>query len=241
MPSRTLGKRAAVRGTRKIRPMRYAAKFLKRRIGIAGQTHIFKRLGKKTVIYVNTPNGITKDNSNDTGLILTSASSDNLSNCIQFGWSHTFRLKNCVASDDIKNLFDRYKIIGVKYRILFQNNSSSTVGTSVLPVIHYATDFDDSNNGSTVESVSVKSNCRMKVLGTSQTVTHYFKPKVQAQIFQGVTSAYAPREVEWINTDYDDVPHYGLKIWMNGVFAAAINACVFTVEPVYYLACKDVQ
>lgn len=241
MPSRTLGKRAAVRGTRKIRPMRYAAKFLKRRIGISGQTHVFKRIGKKTVIYVNTPAGIAKDNANDTGLTLTSPSSDNLTGCIQFGWSHTFRLKNVVSSTDLQNLFDRYKIIGIKYKIMFQNNSSSTTGSSVLPVIHYATDYDDSNNGSSVESVSVKSNCKMRVLGNTQMISYYFKPKVQAQIFQGVTSAYAPREVEWINTDYDDVPHYGLKVWMNGVYATAINACVFTVEPVYYLACKDVN
>lgn len=211
---------------------------------VANITHRFKRLGAKSIIYV-AGSGVIGTNgypSNDTGLSLSAVSADSLTGCYQFGWSHDFRLINMSGSTEFTQLFDKYKITGIKYKIMYQCNDAQVAGSQVLPIIHYCVDSDDTTTPSNLGSVQERANTKVKVLGNTQTVSFFVRPKVAATLYQSaISSGYEVRKAPFINSSYPSIPHYGVKIWLNNVYMVTANNTAFTIEPTYYLALKDVQ
>lgn len=208
---------------------------------IASLPHAFKRLGQKTTVWVNGAGSITSSTS-DTGITFSSLTADNLAGCYQFGWSHNFQLGNVVGSTDFINFFDRYKISGIKYKIMFQSNTASVGGSSVLPIIHYCKDDDDATVPTALTDLNQKSNLKTRVLGSTTLISYYIKPAIAETVYQsGVASAYGVRRPMYINMTYPAVQHYGIKAWVNQVFATTANNVAITIEPEYYLVCRDPQ
>jgi hypothetical protein len=224
---------------------RYRRKARKTNIrAIVNKTHMFKRFGIKSIIFINGVGSISSAGqpSTDSGLTLSSVTADSLTGCYQFGWSHQFALINSLQYNEFTQLFDKYKIVAVKYKIMYQCNQAAVAGSSVLPIIHYVSDSDDAAVPITYTDVTAKSSCRSKVLGNTQVVTMTIKPHVADEIYQSaLTTAYGVRKAPYINTQYPSVPHYGVKVWMNNVLMAASNNTAITVEPTYILALRDVQ
>lgn len=211
---------------------------------IANSTHRFRRLGTKSIIYVAGAGTIGQNGhpSNDTGLSLSAVSADNLSACYQFGWSHDFRLVNAVGSTEFTTLFDKYKITGIKYKIMYQCNDAQVAGSQVLPIIHYAVDTDDSSTPASLTAVQERSNTKSKVFGNTQTISFFLRPKVAASLYQSsISTGYEVKKAPYINSSYASIPHYGVKVWMNNVYMVTANNTAITIEPTYYLALKDVQ
>lgn len=211
---------------------------------IPNRTHMFRRVGVKTMIYVTGAGTITYvgDPGLDSGITLSTVYSDTITNFYQFGWSHNFRLQNVLAPTDFTNLYDRYKIVGVKYRIFYHQNQAQVQGAQMLPLMHFSLDSDDSTAPGSLSAVSAKGDCKTKVLGNQQYIQMYIRPKVAGSLYQsGVTAAYDVEKSKWINSTYPAVEHYGIKTWLNNVYMAVGVNTAISIEPVYYIACKDSQ
>lgn len=215
-----------------------------RSIPISKRIHTFRRLGAKTIIYITGAGAISSQGSpsTDSGFTLSSVLSDALTGCYQFGFSHNFQMVNVVQPTDLTQLFDRYKIVGVKYRVYYHCNDAAVQGLQVLPLVHYSMDTDDSAAPTNLETVQAKGDCKTKVLGNNQYIQAYIKPKVAIPVYRtGASNAYDVERSKWINSSYTDVQHYGIKFWLNQVYMASSNNTAITIEPVYYIRCMDSQ
>lgn len=236
------------RGGRRKKMVKSYGKLMKysSNLSFKNMPHHFKRLGKKTIIYVTGAGTIgwspATGSSQDTGLNISSVYADQLTGCYQFGWSHNFQLNNVVGNSDFINLFDRYRITGVKYRIMYQCNMAAVQTTAVLPIMHYVRDEDDSTAPTDLSDINQKELCKVKILGATTMVSYYIKPKVASDVYQGVASTgYAVKSAPYINSSFPTVQHYGIKVWLNQIYAVAANNTAITIEPVYYLSCRDPQ
>lgn len=242
MPTRIVRASRPPRGRPRVRKPYSMGKLLKYSLSkVSNKPHLFKRLGQKTIVYVNGAGTIAYSGS-DTGFAISSMTADQLTGCYQFGWSHTFSLNNVLGTTDFTNLFDRYKITGVKYKIMFQCNTAAVQGSQVLPILHYVKDEDDNNIPSSLNDINQKQLCKVKVMGATTMISYFIKPKVAKDIYQSaIATSYAVEKAPYINSTYATTPHYGLKAWMNQVYAVAANNTAVTIEPVYYIACRDPQ
>ena len=233
--------------TRRTRKRGMPRLFLKRNGNIALRPHTFIRLGMKSLIYLyNTGTSPTLSSvgspSTDSGLTLSSYASDSLTGCYQFGFSHFFRLSNVIQSSEFTALFDRYKIVGVRYKIMYMSNMSSVSGGTVLPVIHWTTDTDDADVPASLTTLQAKSSCKYKVFGNQQTIKTYIKPMVAENVYSSsISTGYSVKKAGWVNSVYPDVQHYGIKVWISNAYSPSGSQQAWTIEPEYILTFKDVQ
>lgn len=235
---------------RKRRPTtkrRYARK--SRRVGkkkVASRTHLFRRLGQPMRLYQSGQNTWAIGGYDGTGSLQVGAlGSDGLTNTVQLGASFQFKLESVQTPSDFTTLFDRYKILGVKLKFMYQCDSASVGGLNIMPIINYCYDNDDASVPSSSATVIQKGACKTRVLTANREFSVYIKPKVANAIYQtGVSSvipAYSSSNAPWINCDYMSAPHYGLKMWINNLYSPLGANNQITIQPVYYLALKDSQ
>lgn len=162
----------------------------------------------------------------------------------RFGAVSYFNLGNVLQSSDLTALYDQYKIIGIKFRIIPLSNVASVNGQGLIPTMVYCPDYDDSNTPTSDAEIRVKARSREVRLDRPRTI--YIKPKIADAILgaSGGTAFSIPRAAPYINMSYPTVPHYGLKMYFRDVNLSAsagnINTC-FRFETVYTVACKDPQ
>jgi len=63
-------------------------------------------------------------------------------------------------------------------------------------------------------------------------------------VYNGETSAFSiPSRAQWINAGYVDVPHYGIKGYLQNVPLGSTQQYVsaFTFDVTLRVACKDLQ
>lgn len=162
----------------------------------------------------------------------------------RFGAVSYFKLSNVLQVSDLTALYDRYKITGIKLKIIPLSNMANVNGSGVLPTMVYHTDYDDALTPTDDASVRVKAGAKEVRLDRSRTI--YIKPKIADAILgASAGTAYSvPKAAPYINMSYPDVPHYGLKMYFRDVnlssSSSGINTC-FRVETTYYVSCKDPQ
>lgn len=165
-----------------------------------------------------------------------------------FGAVGYFKLSNVLENSDLTNLYDRYKINGIKWKIIPASNFASVNGQGLIPSMVYHVDYDDDATPTTDASVRVKAGAKEVRLDKPHTI--FFKPKVAsmiagASIVPGASTGYSvPRVAPYINCSYPGVPHYGLKMFFRNVNlmpgSGSINT-QFRIETTYYLSLKDPQ
>lgn len=206
-------------------------------------THYFKRLGSEYILGCSTvsnqPAWTTTNNSLATG----TPSLDDFGT-YQLGGAFKFKLVNVLQPADFGTLFDRYKIMGVKLKFLFQVNNSTGQGlgnTSPLPILTYSFDGDDAAVPSDKNSVAVKQYAKERIMNANRTFSVYIKPRVDKLVYAGaVTSGYTSERACWLDMANDSIEHYGLKFWINNWYSDAPSSSFkLTIVPTYYLACKD--
>lgn len=177
-------------------------------------------------------------------LFVGAASADTL-NTRQVGASIQFALNSTTDFGDFTNLFDRYKITGIKLKFLYQcnlANADSTTGTNSLPLLSYSFDADDAAVPGTIEEVQRKQYCKQKILNGNYSFSTFIKPRVLKQVYlTGLTDGYNSAPACWIDSAQPGVPHYGLKMWLNNWTPGATKLNQLTITPTYYLALKDTQ
>lgn len=221
---------------------RFRKRTMRKRTGfkthISGRTHVFRRIGQLIRITQNAANSIVTTDGN--GSLITSATSaDSMSNTIQWGNAFNFKLSSVIDANDFVQLYERYKINGVKLKIMYQADSASVGGQGVLPILNFAYDHDDAVAPSSLNSVNSRSTAKQVVLNANRTVSIYIKPKVAAALFQGVFSGYSVQRPPYIDISSADVQHYGLKMWINNFYTPTGANNQITITPTYYLSMRD--
>lgn len=163
----------------------------------------------------------------------------------QIGGAMVFKLSSATDFGDFANLFDRYKITGVKLQFLYQcniSNNDSTSGTNALPLISYSFDGDDATIPSSLDEVQKKQYCHQKILNGNYMFSVYLKPRILKEVYNSaLTTGYNSAKATWLDSAVPDTPHYGLKMWLNNWGSGNTKFQQLTITPTYYLALKDTQ
>lgn len=156
------------------------------------------------------------------------------------------RLTAVEGYTDFTNLYDRYKITGVKATFMYQSDSSAVNSSSVLPTIMYAVDKDDLTPDG-FSTFRQKQDMKRKILTANRPFSIYWKPKKQMTVSSLTAEADAiSTNVGWNNCAFPGINHLGLKFYCNNLYGgtAGIASTVQTqldIQITYYLAFKDPQ
>lgn len=240
MPPRRLRmnrrKRAYVRRVR-------AGRALRRKIGMNLGIHRFKRLGTDLILSNDNTNAPVWTSQNAT-LVQTPNYADDFGT-YALGGAFRFMLNGLLEYNDFTQLFDRYKITGIKLKVMFQCNQSGTPGgtRAPLPLMTYAFDCDDANAPANGNIVRVKQYAKQRILNGSSSFNIFIKPRITKALYaNALTAGYSSEAPTWIDATRADIEHYGLKFWINNWFADHdTSSYKLTITPTYYFSCKDTQ
>jgi len=248
---------------RRFGKFRRRRRFRRRRFG-TGRSRFRRRVwGNKPKMFVRTdtvgnsiassagPNGNTITFTND-GAYLSSGTG-NVSEITYYSCAHFFSLSSVYNSGTFTQLFDRYKILGVKVRIVpystqtpMDNYNVSTQQASSW-MIHSVIDYDDatpvSSSATGVQAISDRPSYRWNNMLDPRRLGHkrYLRPRIAVAAYSGTFTSYTNMKSPWIDQQSPAVQHYGLKWVMQVVtpFPATSSTFWFRVESKYYFAFKD--
>lgn len=170
------------------------------------------------------------------------------------GGCYKFQFNELVNSSEFSNLFDRYMITGVLVKFQLINNPNSDIYPNVTPAanatssfypkIWLHTDYDDDSTP-TKDDLKQVVGVKEFVLRPNTEVKYFVKPAILAQTYRtAVTTGYAPKWKTWIDMANLDVPHYGLKYFVDcpdTLVNTSTSEMKVRVELKYYFTCKDVR
>lgn len=148
-----------------------------------------------------------------------------------------FRLSDVPNYTEFTNLYDQYRIKGVKVIFDFTSQEPNiNASYNFIGKFYTAIDLDDNNTPSEVEIQQMR---YCKVRRPIGTVTRYLKPRALNTMYNdGVTSAYSlsPKKL-WIDVAYPSVYHYSLKYFWTSMNASFNGLAYVTVK--YYLEFRN--
>lgn len=157
-------------------------------------------------------------------------------------FSITARLDDVAGYTEVTNMFDAYKIVGLKVQVQGWN-ASAAPGTP-LPYIQYDRDTD-SNVIPTVSQFRERMGVVTKYITANRPAANmYFKPRVAPEVFAtGLATAYAvPSRSMWLNTLNANVEHYcAVGVLRNVYIPAQAGVSTLTWEVTFNILAKDVQ
>lgn len=258
-PKRAYRKRNTAPMRRRRAPTQYAGKrkWVVHK-SIPTQTHVFKRYADplRVVNLGQDPPSIYSANGTwNLGTVVT----DIVPGTSQFGLTANFQLRDVLNHTEFTNLYDRYKILGVKLKFMYQsataqdqlNLGTGSVGyNNVLPIMDHTFDIDDSD-ATTITKTGVQQHayCKTQIFQANQPFKKYMVPRASSKI--KITDTVVGDAVlgcsVWLDCSHDDAPHYGLKAWLsswpyNSTPGANQQASgCLTIQPIFYLAFRDSQ
>nr|AGA18403.1 hypothetical protein [uncultured marine virus] len=165
----------------------------------------------------------------------------------EFFSAHTFALTDLINAAEIIQLFDQYKLTGIKlkFNLNVEVPSGQTGITGVPeptygPLLYYLIDHDDATVPANMDEIREYSATRMVRMSGQKSFSLWIKPSVLSKVYESVaTSGYAPKWGVTISTDDPDVPHYGLKLAFQK--PTIVNFGRVEVEPTYYFTVKNMK
>lgn len=156
--------------------------------------------------------------------------------------AYSFKLDNVVNPSDFTNLYDRYRITKVVLHLTrFRNSTgdatSSPYNRKILVV------WDDDANVLTQEDDYLEfGNCkRYNIIGNGDIKLTLY-PKLSAPLLNagGSVNAYQsiPSSKQWLKIEDDDIPHFGLKIFVPGQVAPE-GYGLFQVRAKFWMSFKN--
>lgn len=167
--------------------------------------------------------------------------------------AYAFSLDMLPGVAEFTSLFDQYKINAVKIQfipgttqttnsVLDPNPTSSNITGAAMCYnrFHSVIDYDDTtllgSEAAALEYGSLKSS------RGDRGHTRYLKPKVVQDIFRtGGATGKRPIGNQWIDCNNTDVPHYGLKVWMDAPDSPTNIAITYNVYVTMYFQCKNTR
>lgn len=151
----------------------------------------------------------------------------------------TFQLDNLDNYTEFTNLFQQFRILGVKLTFVpyvTSNDANPIATTYVMPNIHTVIDHDDSGTPANLAEIMQFRNHRMTRL--NRVHSRYIKPSILMSAYEtALTSAYIPKWKQWVSTDDYTTPHYGLKYFID----QSSTALTIRVFAKFYFQCKDLK
>lgn len=171
------------------------------------------------------------------------ASGTGLANTYDVGLGLPFALNAVTDSSDFTSLFDRYRIVGVKLKFMFDINDANITGAGVLPWITVAQDYDDATQPTTEQEVLKIQYAKSKRLDKPFSV--YLRPKPQliaGNVAGSTTNAAIPNSSNlYFNCSDTSVVFYGLKAFIRGWYSPLSAQSMLRIQPTYYLSLKDTR
>lgn len=236
-------KRTAFRRRTTMRRMRRV-----RRVGIG--IHKYKRYVTGLQAWTtNTTNSLSVDGSMVMSSVVNQSETD---------FAMGFRFTDLKNMTEFSNLYDQYKITGVKFMIQMINSPDASTGpngggagnfnrTNFYPRLHWAIDRDDA----LVESVSqIKERQRSRncVMRPNKIVKIWIPaPTALQSVASGGSSSTVTaglKSAPWLDIAQNQVTHYGLKCGIEylGLTPDTANQLwYYKIEAQYYFKCKDVR
>lgn len=215
-------------------------KYSKRKAKISyPDRHNWKLQAGASVIYNSAPNTIAAKGS----VVISNATVvKQRDNFYQYGGTFNFSLDKCLATDNfLKTNFDRYKINGIKIRVIPEMNFASVVGFGTLPTMKVCYDYDDANVP-TVGDVEVR---RGKTYLLNKPFSIYLTPKTSYQLYAGPAinnppASYASQKATWCNMAQLQIPHYGVKFMIRDWYCnTSPNDMQIRFEITYMVSVKE--
>lgn len=153
-----------------------------------------------------------------------------------------FTMFDTNAYTELVSLFDNYRITKVQYRWIITRNpdQATSAGTKGLyPRIVWTHDFNDSTPISR-DQIYQRANMKEAYFTDSYQRTRWYtlKPATLAQMYESSTStAYAPKWMQWLDTNDSQALHYGIKYAWDQLFAG-IN---LRMEAKIFMECKGIS
>lgn len=224
------------RGGRKLWKKRRPARKGAKRVGLRrkyADAHSFKLQAIDTVITNTVVSGIGQPRATGSVFIDNALSNGNR---WSFGGSFRFQANQAMQINQLNTFFDRYKINGIKVRVIPQNNFANVNGGGVLPVMRMVYDFDD-NTAPSVGDVWSRRGVERRL---DRPFNVYLKPKILHQVYSPTGTASQPLRAGYIDMAKLDVPHYGLKFAVKDWFATSTpNDCNLRFEITYYVTVRE--
>lgn len=151
-----------------------------------------------------------------------------------------FKLESALADvpnyTEFTNLFDRFKIGGVLFKLISRFNVAP-VGPSVPSQVMTCLDYDG-NGPTTIAALNQYQNKKT----TRGTAIHkrFYKPAVLLAAYQSLTgTSYVPKWNQYIDTAGvgPATPHYGLY----GIIPACVADVTYDLEVTYWIQCRNVR
>lgn len=156
----------------------------------------------------------------------------------------TFALDDVNGNGEIKSLFDNYRIVKVLYRFVMERDITSlgaagSTGVGNYPRVNWVHDFNDSTAITRQQMMqhagmrefwftSDRQHSRWYSLNASSLVQQYESPSA---------TAYKPVWRSWVDTGDSAMPHYGLKIAYDNLYASNN----IYIECKYVIECKGIS
>lgn len=203
----------------------------------------YKRLGKTQIIQNTTVLGQIVTNDAST-IVLGATSVDTVG--YQFGSSMQFRLENVQTAGDFTQLYDQYKIKGVKVTIVPLSDNSTAQSSGFLPTLYWARDYDSAGVAPSNEAeLRSRQDCKtMRLTGPRSIYIRSPKCTTDVEVQgAGVTLASKIENAGWIDCADTNVMHNGLKMWFKNVDLRVSPGTItaFRFELTYYLQFRNPQ
>lgn len=156
-----------------------------------------------------------------------------------FGTAH--QIADLETPSDFTNLFDQYKITGIKCKFMWFQTDSAVGTGAISPHLLYGTDYDD-NAPPSINALRQKQNLKTKILANGKTHSIFFRPRALQDLADGAgTSLAGSVRPGWINSQNTTVNHLGMKFALDQLYATTTSNAGLTMEFTYYLSCKAPQ
>lgn len=158
---------------------------------------------------------------------------------VKYG-SYTFNLLQLPNATEFTNLFDYYKLTGVKLQFyLNQSIDAQSTTNALYPRMYWKYDYDDDIVPNNLNSLRESPKCKVRTLTPDKPITMFIKPaKLLVAQVQGSITSYQANWNNWSDMSAPDTNHYGIKYAITNFNTNVYNV---TVEAKFYFATKTVR
>lgn len=160
----------------------------------------------------------------------------------------SFQLTDLLNVSEYAGLYDQYKITGIAFRAVpkslqIQGGTSGTTSVVGYGQVVTCLDFDDAANPSSKDELLQYQNA--KVSRSSSIHKRYIKPRILDTVWvNSVSSGYQSVAPGWIDMANTNLPHYGIKLWVDAPATAggsSSSSISYDVYATYYFLCKNTR
>lgn len=162
--------------------------------------------------------------------------------------AYSFSLSQLPNNTDFTNLYDQYKINGVKLSFVPKASESliSPLSGVTAPLgfgrLMTVIDYDDANAPGSENDMLQYGN--VKITAPMQNHSRYVKPMILRSLYQSTTSTgYQPTRGGFVDVANPTVPHYGIKVYASApsISGATASSITYSVYATFYLTCKNTR